>query len=295
MLRGDCRADRGQSRDAGRSAGRHRQPARRAGERDRRPRFRPGRRPWFRRGRARRRPRPEPRRPAPRPTVTVRSRRPWPRESPAIAPPCTTARRFRSRATPQANFARIVPPDFALFSQAQYARPGFPFAPFEAETPVRWTSVVDLATGEEVRVPAPFVWLPYPYFRSGGELPIAPASAAGLGCAHGLGAAALAGLCDVIARDALALFWHASITPPQVRHRRACRRISATSSPASRRPATVSRSSTSPATTGFRPSPRWSRSSEPERPAFVLAGAAGLDPAAAIANALGEAAGDSRA
>ena len=193
----------------------------------------------------------------------------------------------------EANFARIVPPDFALFSQAQYARPGFPFAPFEAETPVRWTSVVDMATGEEVRVPAPFVWLPYPYFRSGGELPVAPASVAGLGCAHSLGAAALVGLCDVIARDALALFWHAAITPPQVRIdslRPYLRDLVARFEAAGQSVAILDIASDNrvPAFAAV------VRSSEPERPAFVLAGAAGLDPAAAIARALGEAAGLAR-
>ena len=192
-----------------------------------------------------------------------------------------------------ANFARIVPPDFALFSQSQYARPGFPFSPFEAETPVRWTSVVDLATGEEVRVPAPFVWLPYPYFRNGGELPIVPANAAGLGCAHGLGAAALAGLCDVVARDALALFWHASITPPQVgvaslppHLRDLVARFEATGD----RVAILDIASDNRVPTFAAAL----SSSEPERPAFVLAGAADLDPSVAIANALSQVAETAR-
>ena len=37
----------------------------------------------------------------------------------------------------EATFRIVEPNDFALYSRAQYAEPGFPFVPFETETPVR--------------------------------------------------------------------------------------------------------------------------------------------------------------
>jgi ribosomal protein S12 methylthiotransferase accessory factor len=116
-----------------------------------------------------------------------------------------------------ANFRCLKPRDFSLYSWAQYALPGFPFVAFDVDTPVRWTSAVDLATGEPSHIPAPFIWYPYPYLRTGGDLPIVQPTTAGLACGESVAAAALAGLCDVIARDSLAVFWQSRTASPRVR------------------------------------------------------------------------------
>ena len=60
-----------------------------------------------------------------------------------------------------ADFPCIEPRAFALFSDGQYRRPGFPYVPFTNDTPVRWASAVDLATGATVHVPASLVWHPF--------------------------------------------------------------------------------------------------------------------------------------
>ena len=73
-----------------------------------------------------------------------------------------------------ADFPCIEPRAFALFSDGQYRRPGFPYVPFADDTPVRWASAVDLATGATVHVPASLVWHPFLHLRSAGDLPVAP-------------------------------------------------------------------------------------------------------------------------
>jgi ribosomal protein S12 methylthiotransferase accessory factor len=117
----------------------------------------------------------------------------------------------------EAPFANVRPTTFALFSKAQYDRPGFPYVPVTDATPLRWASAVDLATGEEVHLPAAFVFYPFPYRRRGGDLPIVPANAAGIVCAESVAEAALAGLYEIVAQDAAALFWQAQNAPPQLK------------------------------------------------------------------------------
>lgn len=115
-----------------------------------------------------------------------------------------------------ADFPCARPAEFALFNQEQYARPGFPYVPAEDETPLRWASTIDLATGETTYVPAAFVFHPYVYDRRSGDKPIAPAAAAGLACGNDVAEAALQGLADVVCRDAMAIFWQAMTVPPQI-------------------------------------------------------------------------------
>jgi ribosomal protein S12 methylthiotransferase accessory factor len=117
----------------------------------------------------------------------------------------------------EAPFANVRPSTFALFSKSQYDRPGFPYVPVTDATPLRWASAVDLATGEEVHLPAAFVFYPFPYRRRGGDLPIVPANATGIVCAESVAEAALAGLYEIVAQDAAALFWQARNAPPHVK------------------------------------------------------------------------------
>lgn len=116
-----------------------------------------------------------------------------------------------------AAFPCLRPADFALYSKQQYAAPGFPYVPFDETTPVRWTGAVDLATGEATHVPAAMVWYPFAYERAAGDSPIAVSAPVGLGCGAGVAAAAFAGIGDVVACDAAALFWQAMILPPRLR------------------------------------------------------------------------------
>ena len=116
-----------------------------------------------------------------------------------------------------ATFKAVEPRRFALISEGQYRRPGFPYVPFSSETPVRWTPATELATGETVHVPASLVRHPFVHLRRAGDLPVFPPGLGGLALGDGVAGAALAGLYDVVARDAAALLWLAMTTPPHIR------------------------------------------------------------------------------
>lgn len=184
-----------------------------------------------------------------------------------------------------AGFPCVEPRAFALFSDGQYRRPGFPYVPFTADTPVRWARAVDLATGEAVHVPASLVWHPFHHVRSAGDLPVAPPGLSGLACGDSVGTACLTGVYDVVARDAAALFWH-SMTPPPVIHPDTLpatlashvRRFEATGDKITLLDATTN--NRIPAIIAVLASDR------PDAPAFVFAAAADLDPAVAVAAAL---------
>ncbi|MEP2746234.1 YcaO-like family protein [Bauldia litoralis] len=184
-----------------------------------------------------------------------------------------------------AAFPCIAPADFALFSEGQYARPGYPYVPFLETTPVKWTGAVDLATGETVHAPAAMVWFPFRYARTAGDQPIVCSDPGGLACSQGVAAAALSGLCDVVARDAAALFWQAGIQAPQVRIE--------TLPPRLRDMIDRFRSADDPVTildvTTDNRIPAFVAvvaSQARDRPAHVFAVAARLDPADAVADAL---------
>jgi ribosomal protein S12 methylthiotransferase accessory factor len=107
--------------------------------------------------------------------------------------------------------AAIEPASFALFSDEQYATPGFPFARFDAATPVRWVDGVDLADGRSVLLPAQLVYLP----RAGSdETLIGYATSNGLAAGWSREEAALAGLLELVERDAFVLAWSNRLSLP---------------------------------------------------------------------------------
>ncbi|MER5770829.1 YcaO-like family protein [Streptomyces sp. NPDC001985] len=108
----------------------------------------------------------------------------------------------------------VAPDAFALFAPEQYAQPGFPFVPFDEDTPVRWTPATDLATGAPVLVPASQVHMHYR--RLPGESPIAPSVSTGLAAAPTYRQALVGGLCEIIERDALAISWLHRLPPRPV-------------------------------------------------------------------------------
>src|SRR5262249_42195159 len=112
-----------------------------------------------------------------------------------------------------------------------------------------------------------------------------PPTATGLACGESLAAATLAGLYEIVARDGLAIFWQSRTAPPQVRVDSLSERLT---SIVRRFEAGGDRIAILDITTNHRlPSFAAALSSDrTERPAFVFAAAAGLDPEAAIAEAL---------
>jgi len=117
----------------------------------------------------------------------------------------------------EADFQCVRPNEFAFHSPEQYERPGFPWVPFNDDTPVRWTSTVDLKTGETWFVPAALVYIPYAYYLGTGDAPIVQPISTGLACHSGFARAAASGICETIERDAFTITWQAKVGAPQVR------------------------------------------------------------------------------
>lgn len=101
--------------------------------------------------------------------------------------------------------AAVSPDRWALFSSEQYGAPGFPFAPFDQSTIVAWTGGYSLTHRREVWVPAAMVYMPYS--REPREADIGPTISTGLGAGRCPTSAVLAGLYEVIERDAFTIFW----------------------------------------------------------------------------------------
>lgn len=117
----------------------------------------------------------------------------------------------------KAMFPCVAPDEFTLYSDEQYQSPGFPWVPFEPDTPVRWTDGVDLATGEHCYVPASRVYMPYTYYIGSGEAPFDQPISTGLACHIGSAAAIRTAIAEVIERDAVLIVWQAMMSPPQIR------------------------------------------------------------------------------
>lgn len=97
----------------------------------------------------------------------------------------------------------------ALFSPAQYARPGFPFRPLDADLELEWAPGVDLRTGERVLVPAPLVWVSAVAAAPERGLPHTnPIIQAGLAAGADRDSALRAALYELAERDTMALTWH---------------------------------------------------------------------------------------
>jgi ribosomal protein S12 methylthiotransferase accessory factor len=116
-----------------------------------------------------------------------------------------------------APFDCVAPSEFALYSQAQYDDPGFPWVPFDVDTSVRWTSCIDAVTGRPVHVPAARIYMPYTYYIGTGDAPIDQPISTGLACHMSYELAAVTAICEVVERDAVMLTWQAMLAPPQIR------------------------------------------------------------------------------
>ena len=120
------------------------------------------------------------------------------------------AARFREEA--------VSPERFSLFAPEQYRAAGFPFVPFTAATPVRWTRGFRLPGGEPALLPAQLVYLRWDGFGAG-EAPIGVASSSGLACGPTLEESVLAGLLELVERDAFVLTWTHRLSLPLLDHR----------------------------------------------------------------------------
>ena len=108
--------------------------------------------------------------------------------------------------------AAAVPPErFALFHARQLAWPRFPFVEFGADTRLRFVEGFALADGRPAFVPSQLVYL-------GGwfddEERIGLPTSSGLACGPTLEEAILAGLLELIERDAVMLVWKNALSLP---------------------------------------------------------------------------------
>jgi ribosomal protein S12 methylthiotransferase accessory factor len=106
----------------------------------------------------------------------------------------------------------VDPARFALFAGEQY-REGFPFRPFEATTPVRWVEGFSLDDGAAALMPSQLVRLAW-QAPSGGEVAIGYSTSSGLACGSSLEEAVLAGLLELVERDAFMLAWNHRLRLP---------------------------------------------------------------------------------
>lgn len=98
-----------------------------------------------------------------------------------------------------------VPPDrWVLFSPAQHAAEGFPFAPFTAQTRVRWVPFRDAISGDPLWIPEDLASL---HAAPGASHAIAPMSSTGLSAGGPGSPVVLRGLQEVVERDALVRGW----------------------------------------------------------------------------------------
>jgi ribosomal protein S12 methylthiotransferase accessory factor len=108
--------------------------------------------------------------------------------------------------------ARAVPPEwFALFHERQHV-PGFPFRRFTRSTRLSFVEGFSLADGRPVFLPAQLVYLHYD--RS--EPPIGYPTSNGLACGPTLAEAVLAGLLEVVERDAMMIVWANRLSLPHL-------------------------------------------------------------------------------
>ncbi len=109
----------------------------------------------------------------------------------------------------------VRPEQFALFSQSQYSKPGFPYAPMTSDTPLRWVRGLSLVHQEETYVPAGMTFVPYEY---GGmdEPAIDNAISTGMACGPDRAAATYKAILEVIERDVFMIVWLNRLPRPRI-------------------------------------------------------------------------------
>ena len=107
----------------------------------------------------------------------------------------------------------VDPGRFALFSDDQYSRGGFPFLPFRRDTVVGWVEGFSIPDGRCAFLPAQLVYMPWQR-RVSREIRIGHATSSGLACAATLEEAILVGLLELVERDAFMLVWHDRLSLP---------------------------------------------------------------------------------
>lgn len=104
--------------------------------------------------------------------------------------------------------------DYIGFSEAQYNRDNFPFAPVDSHTELRWAAGVCLPEHQQVFIPAQLVWLNQPF--SARQQRFFPQISTGLAAGESLAHAAVTGLREAIERDAFTSYWLLKKSPRRI-------------------------------------------------------------------------------
>ncbi len=104
--------------------------------------------------------------------------------------------------------------DFILFGEPEYTRERFPYARPDRAAKRAWSKVTDLATGAERLVPSQFIYLGARQNEPGERL--YQSCSTGIACGQNFEAATLAGLCEVMERDAFSAMWQLGATPTRL-------------------------------------------------------------------------------
>ncbi len=107
----------------------------------------------------------------------------------------------------------VDPGRFALFHDTQHADPSLPFRPFRRDTVISWVDGFSLPSGKPAYLPAQLAFMAWGRWAPG-EDPIAYTTSSGLACAPTLEEALLAGLMELIERDAVMLAWYDRLSLP---------------------------------------------------------------------------------
>jgi ribosomal protein S12 methylthiotransferase accessory factor len=105
----------------------------------------------------------------------------------------------------------VAPERFALFAEAQYAAPAFPFRRFTARTRVAWVEGRQLPRGAPAWLPAELVFLGDATL---GSRPIGYATSSGAACGETRDETIERGLCELLERDAFMITWAARLSLP---------------------------------------------------------------------------------
>lgn len=110
--------------------------------------------------------------------------------------------------------AAIRPAEFVLYSDRQYASPGFRYPKPDDAAPIAWTTAVELPAKSVAYAPSSLVYLYFdPNSRDGY---FCPATSNGLAAGPTLQSAILSGLYELIERDAFLINWMNRLPAPRV-------------------------------------------------------------------------------
>lgn len=108
----------------------------------------------------------------------------------------------------------VPPPEFVLYSDAQYASKGFRYRKWKPEDELTWIPVRELATAGEALAPASLVYLA----QEPGRIPesFTMTTSSGLAAGPDQESATLSGLYELIERDGFLIHWMNHLPPPEV-------------------------------------------------------------------------------